>query len=60
MNREVTVAQLKRRLALFWCWFTAHKMVVVAEIVDWGYWDRLSQCERCGFEMTEFNYHPKH
>lgn len=52
------MANLRRRWNLFLCWWGGHSMVVVAEIVDWGLWDRLSRCERCGVAVPEFNYHP--
>jgi hypothetical protein len=52
------MAKLKATWIKFLCWFKGHSMLVVAEVVDWGYWDRLSRCERCGIPFAEYNYHP--
>lgn len=49
---------LRKRWIKFLCWFKGHSMVVVAEVVNWGYWDRLSRCERCGVAVPELNYYP--
>ena len=52
------MTKLKSKWNSFLCWLNGHSMVVVSEVVNWGYWDRLSRCERCGIECPELNYYP--
>ena len=48
--------KLKAAWIAFLCWFLEHRMVVVAEIVDWGIRDTKSRCSRCGGNETYERY----
>lgn len=47
------MTHLRKKWIAFLCGLLDHRMVVVAQDVDWGIRDTLKECNRCGHQTFE-------